>query len=205
VVQALEVLAQLGGGATGGGAGVVELVHETGGEGAQGGHFLLLDGHALQSLEARGHVAQDGLADMGAGGHELPERLFVETDEVAGSEGVIADEVGDVGQQRDLPEGGSGAEVELVDDAAVGAGLDHAELALEQDVEELGGLALAVEDLAFDEMDLFKSFQAGELFVFEGGENGDATELGENLRGELVSGLESGSRDGRSQVSCCHC
>ncbi len=42
-VHAQEVVAELGGGADGGCAGVVELMHEAGGEGAEGGHLFLLD------------------------------------------------------------------------------------------------------------------------------------------------------------------
>jgi hypothetical protein len=206
LVEALEVSTELGGGAAGGGAGIVKLVHEAGGEGAEGGHFFLLHGHALDALEAGGHVAQDGLADLGAGGHEVPERLFVEADDMAGDGGLGADEVGDVGEQRDLSEGGSGVEVELVNGVAVGAGLGHAELAVEQDVEELRGVALVVEHVAFGEMDLLETFETLQLLVFEGRENGDGAKLGENLGGELVGALRAvGGLEGRSRGCCGHC
>ncbi len=193
VVEALEVLAELGGGAAGGGAGVVELVHEAGGEGAERGHLLLLEGEALQALEAGGHVAQDGLADMGAGGHELPEGVFVEADEMAGGGGLDADDGGEVGEQGDLAEGGAGGEVDLIGDVTGGCGLEHAELAVEQDVEELGGISLLVEEVAFGEMDLFEALETVQLLILERGEDGDGAELGERLGGELVGGL-----DGRS-------
>ena len=52
LVHSHEVFAELGGGAAGGCSGVVELVHEAGGEGAEGGHLFLLDVDALELLEA---------------------------------------------------------------------------------------------------------------------------------------------------------
>lgn len=81
-VEPHQVFAELGAGAAGGRAGVVELVHEAGGHDAEGGHLLLLEGGALHLGEAHGHVAEDGLADLGALGHELPELVFVELEDL---------------------------------------------------------------------------------------------------------------------------
>ena len=78
LVHAHEVFAELGGGSASGGAGVVEFVHQARGEGAEGGHLLLLDGGALDIEEAPGHVAEDGFADFGAARHQVPELFFIE-------------------------------------------------------------------------------------------------------------------------------
>ena len=83
LVHSHQVFAELGGGTAGGGTRVVELVHEAGGEGAERGHLLLLHGYALHLLKAVGHVAEDGLADLRATGHQVPELLFVELQQMA--------------------------------------------------------------------------------------------------------------------------
>ena len=114
LVHAHQVFAQLRRGADGGGAGVVQLVHQAGGEGAERGHLLLLHHDALELLEPVRHVAEDGLAHLGAGGHDVPELLFVELEQVAGFGGADAGGVGGVGEQRKLAHGGAGGDVGMI-------------------------------------------------------------------------------------------
>ena len=60
---------------------------------------------ALHLLEALGHVAQDGFANARAAGHEVPELLFVELQEVAVDRGCRLATFGNIGQQGEFAEG----------------------------------------------------------------------------------------------------
>ena len=73
------------------------LVHQAGGQVTQGGHLFLLNDDALELLEVVGHVAEDGSADLGAGGHDVPELMLVEAEGDAGLGGLGVGGVGSIG------------------------------------------------------------------------------------------------------------
>jgi hypothetical protein len=171
-VQTHEIFAELRGGATGGRSWIVELVHETGSESAEGGHLLFLNGHALEFLHAIGHIAEDGFADIWATGHEVPERFFVELSEAAVGHGAKVGGVRDVGKQGNFPEcktRGHGGDHELL---TIAAGLVDAYLAFQENPKKVSRLTLTGEKLACIEANLFYALEAANLIVFERGQDG---------------------------------
>ena len=167
LMHAQEVVAEFGGGADGGGTWVVELVHEACGKGAERGHFFLLDDDALVLLQAVGHVAEDGFADLGAVGHDVPELLFVQADGDAGLGGLGGGGVGSVGEQLHLAHRSASGHDGHGDFAASGRGLKQANFARKQDPEEMSGFALAAEEVALPESEL-RWRRAGSRFPARG-------------------------------------
>ena len=81
LLQAHEIFAELRCGALGGGAGVIELVHEPGGECAEGDELLAMQRFNLVGLKALRAVGENHFAHGRATGKEGPEVLFGEADE----------------------------------------------------------------------------------------------------------------------------
>ena len=83
LVHSHQVLSQLLRGTAGSGARVVQLVHQARGERPQRNHLLLLQGHVLHLLKALRHVGKNGSAHLWTAGHQAPELLLVELQEMA--------------------------------------------------------------------------------------------------------------------------
>ena len=188
-MEAKEVFAELGGRAAGGGSGVVEFVHEAGGEGAEGGHLLLLEGDVLHLLETKCHIIQDGFADLRAGGHEGPEAVFIEPEEVAGGFGLEVGGAGDIGEKRNFAEGIALGDDVVGDLAAIGDDLVDADASFEEDPEMVGDFTLARDDGVCVQMNLLGTDEAVELVVLKGIEDGDAVQFLQQLRGHRMEDI----------------
>ncbi len=172
-----QVLAQLRGGAASGGARIVQLMHQTGGECAERGHLLLLQGYALHLLEAVGHIAQDGLANLRATRHQIPELFFVKLKKAAGCSALNASRIRNIGQQRQLAEGISAFDLAECYIASIGLKLMNAQFAFKQDPEEMSDLTLIGDGVAGVEAELVHPVETVQLVVFQRGENGNLAQL----------------------------
>src|SRR5712672_607494 len=107
-------------------------MHQARGECPQRGHLLLLHGHALQPLKPLPHVGKNGLADLRATGHQAPELLLVELQQMAWHRRLEIHTVRNICQKRYFAEGVPA--LDLVKSALLSVGLrvEYANLALEQ-------------------------------------------------------------------------
>ena len=76
LLQAQQIFAQLRGGALGGRAGIVQLVHQAGGQRAQRDQLLAVQRLHLVGLQALRHVGQHDFAHRRAAGQQRPEILL---------------------------------------------------------------------------------------------------------------------------------
>src|SRR5260370_26858185 len=178
VVHSDEGRSQLLRGTGGGGCRVVQLMHQARGEGSERYHFFVLQGHALHMLKALRHVGQNGFAHLWTAGHQAPELLLVELEEMGRLGGLEIHATGNVCQKRQLAEGVPA--LHLVERAFV-VGMEDANLAFKQNPEKTRGVALVREKLARIEVEVCHSLYAMELFVLERREDGDVAKLREQL------------------------
>jgi hypothetical protein len=132
--------------------------------GTEGGHFFLLHHHALELLKAVCHVAEDGLAHIGARHHDVPEPLLIELEHLAGLGGLHAERVGSVGKQRHLSKRRACGKLGHGESLPVLQGLD-AHLAAEEDPERVRNLTLLGEEVAFRQAQLASIAEAVYLLL----------------------------------------
>jgi len=137
-----QIVAQLRSSPAGSGSGIVQFVHQTRSQRSQGRHLLLLQCHLLHLLQTECHVAQDGLANLRTRGHQVPELVFAESQQMARAVGNDADRIRSVGEQRQLAEGRTGRHSYHAHLVSVRQLLGDMELSLQQDPEVMVRLAL---------------------------------------------------------------
>jgi hypothetical protein len=76
LLQTAQVLSHLRGSAPRRGSGIIQLVHQAGGHGAQRNQLLAMQLLRLKDLQPARHVSQNADTHLGAGKHELPKKLF---------------------------------------------------------------------------------------------------------------------------------
>ncbi len=165
LVHPQQIFPELRGSPARRGSRVVQFVHQSSGQRSQRRHLLLLNGDALQLLNPRRHVAEDGLAHIGATGHQPPEAILIELKQMSGLRNPEADRIRSVRQQRHLAEGISAGDRSKGDLLAIGKRLDEAKLALQQYPEMVSYFALPDEQFAYRQMDLLRVFEAAQFFV----------------------------------------
>src|SRR5882757_6849969 len=113
-----------------------------------------MDDEILHLLHTHGHIAEDGLADLRAAGHEGPEGVFVELQQMRFVDRANVCSVWNIRQQRELAEGAADREYMYRHLVAIWSGLRDAELALEKDKEVVRDLTLAGDKVAIGEVEL---------------------------------------------------